>query len=385
MKKQHSSDGQSDRAGLFEPITIGNMTLENRTVRSATWMGMADAEGGCTPRLIEIKAALARGGVGLIITGGAMVDAACTFAPGALNCDGDALEPGLAAMAQAVHDQGGRIALQIAHGGLMAPAELTGQQPVGPSPMLTEQGPLGRALTVDEIDEIVEAFGAAAQRAVRTGYDAVQVHGAHGYLLSEFISPWFNHRTDDYGGSLENRARLLLQVVRRVRQETGDAYPILAKINVDDRLPDGFGVSDMLTVCGWLQEAGVDAIELSGGTTMALLQGQPQNSYARVGDTGVYWRDAAVQLKQRVSLPLILVGGIRSRATAEALLSEGVCDCIALCRPLIREPDLVARWRSGAASEAACISCDGCFGPGMAGLGVQCVQLGASQAAGQAN
>jgi 2,4-dienoyl-CoA reductase-like NADH-dependent reductase (Old Yellow Enzyme family) len=383
MNQQRSSSGRGERAGLFEPITIGDMTLENRTVRSATWMGMADAEGGATPRLIEIKAALARGGVGLIITGGAMVDAASTFGPGALACDRDALEPGLAAMAQAVHDYGGRIALQLAHGGLMAPAELTGQQPVCPSPLLTEQGPLVRALTVEELDEIVEAFGAAARRAVRTGYDAVQVHGAHGYLLSEFLSPWFNHRTDEYGGSLENRARLLLQVVRRVREETGDGYPILAKINVEDRLPDGFGMSDMLTVCEWLEQAGVDAIELSGGTTLALLQGQPQNSYARVGDPSVYWRDAAVQLRQRVSLPLILVGGIRSRATAEALLSEGVCDCVALCRPLIREPDLVARWRSGEATEAACISCDGCFGPGTQGLGVQCVQLGA-QAAGQA-
>jgi 2,4-dienoyl-CoA reductase-like NADH-dependent reductase (Old Yellow Enzyme family) len=369
---------------LFDPITIGNLTLENRTVRSATWMGMADAEGGCTPRLIEAKAALARGGVGLIITGLATVDGASRSGPGMLSCDRGSLVPGLAAMAQAVHDNGGRIALQIAHGGLMAPAELTGQQPVGPSPMMTEQGPLGRALTVEEIAEIVETFGAAARRAVRAGYDAVQIHAAHGYLLSQFLSPWFNHRTDEYGGPLENRARLLLQVVRRVREETGEGYPILAKINVDDRLPEGFGASDMLTVCEWLQEAEADAIELSGGTTMALLQGQPQNSYARVGDPSVYWRDAAEQLKARVALPLILVGGIRSRESAEALLSEGVCDCVALCRPLIREPDLVARWRSGASAEAACISCDGCFGPGIAGLGVQCVQLGAQAAAGQA-
>ncbi len=377
MNTQDKVNWGAARPSLFEPITIGSLTLENRTVRSATWMGMADAEGGCTPRLVDTLAALARGGVGLIVTGGAMVDGASRFAPGALCGDRDALEPGLAAMVQAVHDVGGRIALQIAHSGLQAAAELTGQEPVGPSPMMTQQGPLGRALTAGEIDEIVEAFGAAARRAVRAGFDAIQVHAAHGYLLSEFLSPWFNHRTDDYGGALENRARLLLQVVRRVRQETGDGYPILVKINAEDRLPEGFGVSDMLTVCGWLQEAGVDAIELSGGTTLALMQGEPQNSYARAGDPAVYWRDAAEQFKARVSLPLILVGGIRSLATAETLLAEGVCDCVAMSRPLIREPDLVARWRSGDASDAACVSCDGCFGPGMQGLGVQCVQIAA--------
>jgi len=264
--------------------------------------------------------------------------------------------------------------LQIAHGGLQSPAELVGGTPLGPSPMQTEQGPLGRAMTHDEIQETVNAFGAAATRAVRAGFDGIQIHAAHGYLLSEFLSPFFNQRADDYGQSLENRARLLMQVVERVQGVANDAIPVFVKLNTDDRLPGGFSTDEMIGVSGMLQDIGVDAIELSGGTTMALFMNQPENSYARTGEERLYWQDAAEQYRSEVDVPLMLVGGIRTLEEAEEIVESGLADYVSMCRPLIREPSLVNRWKAGNTTPANCASCNGCLRAGAQGEGVHCVQ-----------
>jgi 2,4-dienoyl-CoA reductase-like NADH-dependent reductase (Old Yellow Enzyme family) len=224
---------------LFETTALKGLALANRFVRSSTWLGMAGQDGAVTPRMIETLTELAQGGVGLILTGFAYVLPNGQAVPWALGCSDDRLLEGLAEMAQAVHQAGGKIAMQIAHGGLFASPDLTGQEPLGPSPMPTGEGLLGREMTPGEIEETVAAFGSAASRAVQAGYDAVQIHAAHGYLLSEFLSPFFNHRTDAYGGSLENRARMLMQVVDRVQDAVGDEYPVLVKLNSEDRLEGG--------------------------------------------------------------------------------------------------------------------------------------------------
>jgi 2,4-dienoyl-CoA reductase-like NADH-dependent reductase (Old Yellow Enzyme family) len=223
----------------------------------------------------------------------------------------------------------------------------------------------------------VAAFGAAAARAVKAGYDGVQIHAAHGYLLSQFLSPFFNQRTDAYGGSLQNRARLLMQVVRHVREVVGETVPVFAKLNSDDLLPGGLSSTEALEVCAMLQDTGIDAIELSGGTTLALLMNKPENSYAQTGEARLYWRQAAEQYKARISVPLMLVGGIRSLKAAEELVASGVTDYVSLSRPLIRQPDLVNRWRSEESAEAACISCDACLMAGVMGQGVHCAHVAA--------
>lgn len=359
---------------LFEKSNINGMSLANRFIYSATWDGNADDNGFCTPRNIEMLVERAHGGVGLIITGMAFVQADGKAAPWQLAVHGDEFVPGLAEMAQAVHNAQGKVILQLAHGGCYAPSALTGHETVGPSANDTDKFPQCREMSLQEIDQVVEAFGKAAGRAKKAGFDGVQLHAAHGYLLSEFLSPFFNKRTDNYGGSVENRARILLEVFQEVRNEVGEEYPVLVKLNSEDFVDGGLTVAEMLQVCAMLEKFGVDAIEMSGGTIYA----SGAYSSCRVGaldspEKEVYYKDAAVTYKERFGTPLMLVGGIHSFGVAEHLISDGVADYISICRPLIREPNLINRWKAGDTAPPTCVYCDGCFGPGLKGKGVQCI------------
>jgi 2,4-dienoyl-CoA reductase-like NADH-dependent reductase (Old Yellow Enzyme family) len=241
--------------------------------------------------------------------------------------------------------------------------------------MQTEAGPLGRAMTTEEIQATVDAFVASASRGVEAGFDGVHIHTAHGYLLSQFLSPYFNRRTDEYGGSVENRARMLMQVVEGVQSAVGDDYPVTVKINSEDLLDGGLLVSEMLEVCGMLQRAGVDAIEMSGGTVLGLAINDLEITFCPSKKRAVYWREAAEQYKAQIEVPLILVGGIRSLETAESLVRDGIADYVSLSRPLVRQPDLVRQWQAGETGVADCISCNGCGFAGFEGKGVRCVQL----------
>lgn len=360
---------------LFETTTIKSLQLGNRFVRSATNMWLAADDGRCTPRLIDALVNLAEGGIGLIITGHAYVQKAGQASEGQIGCHDDSMLSGLTELTQAVHQAGGAIALQLAHGGILAKSELSGEEPLGPTALQTENGPLGRAMTVGEIECTVAAFAAAASRAVQAGFDAVQIHSAHGYLLSEFLSSYFNTRTDGYGGSVANRARMLLQVVQAVRDAVGDGYPVLVKMNSEDLLDGGLSKEEALEVCAMLEQASVDAIEFSGGTTFAFHLGQPERSWAPTKKRTVYYREAAEQYKAKIGIPLILVGGIRSFETAEQLVDSSVADCISMCRPLIREPDLVNRWKAGDRRKADCISDDQCGFAASKEKGLHCVHL----------
>jgi 2,4-dienoyl-CoA reductase-like NADH-dependent reductase (Old Yellow Enzyme family) len=228
-------------------------------------------------------------------------------------------------------------------------------------------------MTTDDIHRVVTAFGQAARRAKKAGFDGVQIHAAHGYLLSQFLSPAINQRTDEYGGSVENRVRIVLEVLRTIRQVVGRNYPILIKINSEDFLNNGLTVEDFLEAGAMLENAGVDAIEVSGGTFFSgrLIPSRKEITFDR---DQAYFRKASRSLKKMSKVPVILVGGIRSYLLAERLVDEGVMDYIAMCRPFIREPMLIARWQSGDLRKATCISCNGCFGPARSGRGILCVQ-----------
>jgi 2,4-dienoyl-CoA reductase-like NADH-dependent reductase (Old Yellow Enzyme family) len=359
---------------LFEKTRIGSLSLSNRFVYSATWDGRADDNGFCTQSNIDVLVERVRGGVGLIITGMAFVKPEGKAAPWQLAVYGDEFVPGLAEMTKAVHNAQGKVVLQLAHGGCYAPSALTGHETVGPSANDTEKFPQCREISLQEIAQVVEAFGKAAGRAKKAGFDGVQLHAAHGYLLSEFLSPFFNKRTDNYGGSVENRARILLEAFQAVRNEVGKEYPVFVKINSEDFVEGGLTVAEMLQVCAMLEKVGVDAIEMSGGTIFA----SGAYSSCRVGaldspEKEVYYKDAAVAYKERIGTPLLLVGGIHSFGVAEHLVSDGVTDCISICRPLIREPNLINRWKAGDTAPPTCVYCDGCFGPGLKGKGVQCI------------
>ena len=357
---------------LFESSEINGMQLANRFVRSATWEGMAADDGAATPKLIGLMADLAGGGVGLIISGHTYVSPEGQAGPWQLGVYKDELLTGLSEMAKTVHDNGGKIVMQLAHSGLTASPDLTGQDPIGPSPLQDPDVPPGREMSEADIAGVVAAFADGAKRAQSAGFDGVQIHGAHGYLLSEFLSPFFNRRQDQYGGSIENRARIVIEVLRAVRDTVGTDYPVLIKMNCQDFFEDGLSLEDSVKVAVMLAEEGIDAIEISGGTPRSGKLGA-----ARVGikteEKEAYFQNEAKAFRENVDVPLILVGGNRSPRVAERIINGGIADYISMCRPFIREPDLINRWKSGDLARATCASDNMCFVPARKGKGIYCL------------
>jgi 2,4-dienoyl-CoA reductase-like NADH-dependent reductase (Old Yellow Enzyme family) len=365
-------------SALFETTRIGTMELANRFVRSATNMSMATAKGAPTPDLNHEIKRLSAGGVGLIITGFAYVTKSSQVVPQTLGCYSSDLIPEFATMTDSAHSAGSKIAMQIVHGGVFSSIGnpgLTGEPAIGPSPLETGQGALGQMATIEEIRGIITAFGDAADRAKKSGFDAVQVHGAHGFLLSQFLSPFFNKRTDRYGGSLENRSRIVVEVIESVRSAVGEDFPVLVKINASDCLDGGFSTDEMVSLGPKLEAAGADAIEVSGGTAFGVIVGDYEITFSPTQKGGVYWRDAAKALRNRTSIPVMLVGGIRSFEDAEELVDSNVTDYISFSRPLIREPDLIARWERGDRKEALCVSDNGCMQPVEGRTRLECIHV----------
>ncbi len=362
-------------AELFETTVLNGMVLRNRFVHSATNEGMANVDGSVNERLIRWQEEVAKGEVGLIIPGYAYVSEQGRSRVGQMGVHSDEMIPGLARMAEAVHRHGARIALQIQHTGCnMYVPPKTGYA-LGASDIKVTDIPC-RAMTKQEIAQTVSDFAAAAVRVKKAGLDAVQLHAAHSYLLSQFVSPYFNHRTDEYGGSLENRARFGLEVLRAVRSAVGPDFPILIKINSEDFLDGGFPLDEMVPYALMLEREGIDAIEVSGGTHFSAPKyfcSRPTGTVPKGQE--IYFKEAAELYKREVSVPLMLVGGVRSLGVAEGVVKTGLADYVSICRPLIREPDLIKRWRLGDTRPATCISCNLCFGPVRAGEGLYCVAL----------
>ncbi len=361
-------------AELFENVSINGLTLANRFVRSATWEGLASREGSVTPKLTKMMVELARNEIGLIISGYTFVSPEGQSSPGQLAIHDDRFVAGLWAMVEAVHKAGGKIASQIVHAGRFANFALTGLQPIGPSAVTKDGQTTCRAMSKPDIANIISAFTQAAVRAKQAGFDAIQLHAAHGYLFSQFLSPALNQRTDEYGGTLENRARFLIEVVRSIRKVTGPAYPLLIKLNSEDFLEGGLTRDEAVQVAAMLEAASVDAIEFSGGTVASPEKFLPvRPGKPKTPQDEVFYREAAKLYKTKVGIPLMLVGGIRSYEMANDLIRRGVADYVSLGRPLICEPGLVKRWRNGDRRRSDCASCNSCFAPASDGRGVYCV------------
>ena len=357
---------------LFENSSINGLDLPNRFVRSATWEGMAADDGACTPKLTDCMTDLAKGGVGLIITSHAYVSPEGQAALWQLGVHNDDMVPGLENMAKIVHENGGKIVMQLAHAGFFANAKQTGQTPMAPSNAAGFAKSPRKEMTVEDIRRIVKSYGAAAKRAQKAGFDGVQIHAAHGYLLSQFLSPAFNRRNDEYGGEIRQRARAVLEVLREIRQAVGREYPVLVKMNCRDFIENGLVLEDSLEVAAMLVSEGIDAIELSGGI---LVGGKlsPSRMGIKFEENEAYFQENAAAFKKKVTVPLILVGGNRSYQVAERLINEGIADYVSMSRPFIREPDLINRWKAGDLRRATCVSDNMCFRPAMKGHGVYCL------------
>lgn len=360
-------------ATLFEETTINGMTLRNRMVRSATWEGMCEQDGRPTERLINCYKDLAKGGIGLIITGYAFVRLDGKNNPGQMGIHTDNFADDYKKMTKAVHEAGGKIAVQLVHGGGQSNAEIAGRQSFAPSAVKVNQFPeMPAELTRDEISKIITAFGEAARRAKSWGVDAIQLHGAHGFLINQFLSPLTNRRTDEYGGSIENRSRFLLEVYRNVRETVGADYPLLIKLNASDHVDGGLEIDDSVYAAKKLAEAGINAIEVSAGTS-ASGEKSPVRRKINKSEKEAYNLKLARRIKEAVSCLLMVVGGFRSYRVAEKAIRDYCMDYISMARPLIREPGLANRWLQGDRKRAMCISCNKCFMPGREEGGIYCV------------
>jgi 2,4-dienoyl-CoA reductase-like NADH-dependent reductase (Old Yellow Enzyme family) len=358
---------------VFEETVINGMTLSNRLVRSATWEGMCEPDGRPTEKLENCYADLARGEVGLIISSYTFIRPDGKQFPGQMGIHTDAFAVQMKALTDAVHDNGGKICMQLVHAGGQTNSTIIGRQPVAPSAVVVVQFPETPAeLLYEDIEELVALFGAGAGRAKEYGFDAVQLHAAHGYLINQFLSPLTNRRNDIYGGCVENRCRFLIEVYRSVRGAVGKDLPVMVKLNGSDNLEGGLEPADALHAAKLLDKEGIDAIEVSGGTPSSGDLSPVRLGIANRKDEA-YNLSLACRIKSNVGCPVMTVGGIRSFEVAEEIIRREEADYIALSRPFIREPDLALRWKGGNRERAACISCNGCFKPGLKEGGIYCV------------
>jgi len=345
---------------LFESTKINGMNIKNRFVRSATHEAMAGLDGRVNAQLLDCMAQLVLGEVGLVITGHAHVTREGQAGPRQMGIYSDAMIDSLKQVASVVHEHGGLVAVQLAHAGKNSIGK-DEYAPLGPSDVIVDGVKKASAMTVDDIERTVKAFGDAAERAVKSGFDAVQIHAAHGYLLSQFLSPYYNKRDDAYGGTLENRAKFLVQVYEDIRQRVGKSFAVLVKINSEDFLEGGITVNEIIKVCQMLEDLGMDAIEMSGGTFESGRLIPSRAGTSKSEEREAYYKKAAEEFKKKIKIPLILVGGFLSFNIAEEVVTSGLSDYVALSRPLIREPGLVKRWAAGDRKKASCISCNKCF------------------------
>jgi 2,4-dienoyl-CoA reductase-like NADH-dependent reductase (Old Yellow Enzyme family) len=356
---------------LFETSELNGMELKNRIIRSATWTGMADESGRCSRQLVRYYERLATGGVGLIVTGHAYVEKDGQAGPRQLGIDTDEAIPALRELTKAVHGQGGRIVMQLSHAGMYADPSCSRLEASAVSVSTRYGHHRLRELIPESIERIVQAFELGAQRAGAAGFDGVQVHAAHGYLLNQFLSPAYNLRADEYGGDLGNRAKPLMGVIRRIRADVGRRYPLLVKLNSQDFLEGGLTEEESLEVAVMLQREGVDAIEVSGGTRESGRFKSTRTGIVTEGDEA-YFERGARRFRPHLQIPIALVGGIRRYETAVRLLNTGAADYVAMSRPFIHEPEFVNRWRSGDTAMVACASENECLAHGLRGAGIKC-------------
>jgi 2,4-dienoyl-CoA reductase-like NADH-dependent reductase (Old Yellow Enzyme family) len=381
--------------GLFTEGKIGSLLLSNRMIRAAAHEGLADERGRPTDEQFVFYRGLVDGGIGLVITGYAgIMQAGKSALLHMTMIDSDDLIPYHQKLVDRIHQIGGTIALQIAHCGRQTWSSETGEPIVAPSPIPCRFfREMPKELTEDEIHTVIQNFGKAAVRAKESGYDAVEVHGAHGYLLSTFLSRHSNKRTDRWGGSAENRFRIVAEVLRCVRQNVGSDYPVMIKLNTYERARLGTKPKDCVRFAAMVEETDCcDAIELSCGTSegeFVMARGgfptdtilkhmRPYCTYNPLRKFFVrnlvapfirlrqppfregYNLEVAADVKREVSLPIITVGGIRSLATMETAIQTGKTDFVSMARPLILEPDLPNKFKEGISEKAVCDNCNKC-------------------------
>jgi 2,4-dienoyl-CoA reductase-like NADH-dependent reductase (Old Yellow Enzyme family)/thioredoxin reductase len=356
---------------LFEPVKIGKMELKNRIVMPPMTTSFASEMGTVTQRLVDYYAERAKGGVGLIIVEATSVDSPLgRLFPTSLSVDRDLYIPGLNDLAESVQAYGAKIALQLVHAGRQTTLAATeGQQPVSSSDAPSSvPGMRARALSGQEVKGMVEKFAEGARRAKVAGFDAVEIHGAHGYLIAQFLSPYINRRTDEYGGDLEGRTRFALEVAQRTRDKVGDDFPLIFRISGDEFIRGGLTLEDTKAISKMMQRY-VDAVHVSAGLRETAYRATQPMALPRGCLVPL-----AEGIKRAVEVPVIAVGRINDPILAEEILSQGKADLIAMGRALIADPEMPRKAMEGRLEDIRrCIACvRGCSERLMQGLRISC-------------
>jgi 2,4-dienoyl-CoA reductase-like NADH-dependent reductase (Old Yellow Enzyme family) len=360
---------------LFTSKQIGRVQLRNRFVRAATSETMANDDGRITDDLIRLHVNLAKGGVGLAILGHAFVHPGGRASLRQTGMNRDDFVPDLKRLTAAVHENGGKVFAQINHAGSQTGVE--GVEPVAPSESRNPvYGKIARALSREEIEKMIDLFGQAARRVREAEFDGVHIHGANGYLISEFSSPYTNKREDEWGGDAERRSRFLFHVYEAVRKAVGPDYPVTLKIGVVDSVTAGLTAEESCARARKLEEMRLDGIEVSLGVMNSYLDNV--RKYVAVdggrafGDLlfhrmfsepgkQAYYVPYAEQMRKAVKIPIIIAGGMRSTDVMEGVIESGAADFIAMSRPFVREPDIVHQISEGRRGLVDCTSCNLCL------------------------
>jgi len=377
-------------SSLFTPFKYGSVAIKNRFMHSATYEAMASETGEVTKKLVKRYQVLAKGEIGLIIPGHMFVHPYGRAAQFQTGIHRDEMVPGLKRLVDAVHKEGGKIFLQISHAGRQTKKALIGRRPMGPSSFDRDPTNMVKAaeMSKEEIMESIAAYGDAARRAVEAGADGIQLHAAHGYLINQFLSPYFNKRKDEWGGSDEKRFSFLREVIQICRESMPDGMPLSVKLNTQDFTPNE-GVIPALAAkySSWLKEMNVDGLDLSCGSAlyafMNMSRGDvPLNEMVAglpgwkkpmgrmmlkkmVGKFNLkegYNVDAAKLIRPRLNgTVLSVVGGFRRLSHMEELVAKGHTDMIAMSRPFIREPHILHQFKEGKKDTVSCQSCNKCL------------------------
>ena len=345
---------------VFSPMKIGNVAVSNRLVVPAMVMNYCHSDGTASERYIAYHETKARGGWGLIITEDYAVDPRGKGFPNIAGLWNDAQIEGHGQLTRRVHDIGTKIFAQIYHAGRQTSRAVIDAQPVAPSPIPCPRlQEMPHELTLPEIHDLEEKFGNCALRARKAGFDGIEVHGAHGYLIAEFMSPYSNKRIDEYGGNLPGRMRFPLEIIENIRRKAGRDFPVIFRISGDEGVPGGRTIEDTKAIAAMLEEAGVDALHISAGVYGS---GHTITPPAFVGHGWI--ADHAAAVKKIVNIPVITVGRITDPFVAEGILAGQKADLVAMGRASLADPELPNKAAAGRFDDIIpCVGClQGCIG-----------------------
>ena len=342
-------------SSLFESLQINKLSIKNRFIRSATVDNLGENM-VVTEAQLNFYRELSRGEVGLIVSSGLFPSLDGWAAPGQLGIHTDEMIPSLKKITDTVHANGGKVVAQLMHAGWFGNPDLCGLQTVGPSETINPANNLQvRELSSDEIEEKVDEFVKAGARAAEAGFDGVQIHAAHGWLVSAFLSPVTNRRDDEWGGSALKRANFVIKITEGLRKATGPDYPVLIKLGIREYHPEGKSVEEGISSANMFIDAGMDAIEVSEG-----VEEIPFN-HIRPGEMSPYYAEECRKAKEAISKPIILVGGMRNLSEMEEVVDGGIADAISMCRPFIMDQHIVKKFKEGSSEKSLCTSCNSCI------------------------